>query len=179
MSAAGSAARRVVLGRITGVFGIKGWVKVQSFTDPAESILNFREWQLEQRTARRAVEVREGRRHGTQVVAHLASFDDRDAAATLVGAEISVARESLPTLASREYYQADLIGLSVRDMAGGVLGRIDHFVDAPAHAVMVVVGGGRELWVPAIPPYLRRVDLAQGEVLVDWQPGDAPAGQDT
>jgi 16S rRNA processing protein RimM len=177
VNAAGSAARRVVLGRITGVFGIKGWVKVQSFTDPAESILNFREWQLEQRAARRAVEVREGRRHGTQVVAHLESFDDRDAAATLIGSEISVARESLPPLAAREYYQADLLGLTVRDAEGVVLGRIDHFVDAPANPVMVVVGEGRELWVPAVPPYLRRVDLAAGEVLVDWQPGEAPEGQ--
>lgn len=176
MSAAGSASRRVVLGRITGVFGIKGWVKVQSFTDPAESILNFREWQLEQRTARRAVEVREGRRHGKQVVAHLVSFDDRDAAAALVGAEISVARESLPQLAAREYYQADLLGLTVRDATGAVLGRIDHFVDTPASPVMVVVGEGRELWLPAGPPHLRRVDLAQGEVLVDWQPGEEPEG---
>lgn len=167
----GTARERIVLGRITGVFGIKGWLKIQSYTDPLEGILNYRDWQLEQRNARRAVTVREGRRHGRQVVVHLETFDDRDVAATLVGAEITVARASLAPLAAREFYRADLIGLEVRDATGALLGRVDHFIDSPAHPMMVV-RGARELWLPATPQHLRRVDLAKGEIHVDWQTGD-------
>lgn len=169
--ATGTSQERIVLGRITGVFGIKGWVKIQSYTDPREAILNYGDWQLEQRNARRAVTVREGRRHGKQVVAHLESFDDRDLAATLVGSEITVARESLAPLAPREFYRADLIGLEVRDAAGARLGRVDHFIDGPAYPLMVV-RGERELWLPVTPQYLRRVDLAKGEIHVAWLPDD-------
>lgn len=183
MTAGGQAERpadtsreRIVLGRITGVFGIKGWLKIRSYTDPVEAILNYGDWQLDQRTARRAVTVREGRRHGKQVVVHLESFDDRDAAAGLVGAEITVRRESLPPLAPREFYRADLIGLAVRDAKGELLGRVDHFVDAPAHPLMVV-RGERELWLPVTPQHLRRVDLAKGEIHVDWRAGDEPDGK--
>lgn len=170
MNAADTARERVVLGRVTGVFGIKGWVKIESYTDPVESILSFRDWLLEQRTVRRTVAVREGRRHGRQVVAHIESFDDRDRAAELVGAEISVPRSSLPKLGAREYYRADLIGLTVRGAGGAVLGKVDHFIDAPAGAVMVV-RGEQDLWLPATPPHLRRIDLTRGEVHVEWQPG--------
>lgn len=173
MNASDAARERVVLGRVTGVFGIKGWVKIESYTDPVESILSFRDWLLEERMARRAVAVREGRRHGRQVVAHIESFDDRDRAAELVGAEISVPRSSLPKLGAREFYRADLIGLTVRGGGGTVLGKVDHFIDAPAGPVMVV-RGEQDLWLPATPPHLRRVDLTRGEVHVEWQPGGAP-----
>lgn len=157
-----------MLGRITGLFGIKGWVKVESYTDPVESILGFRDWLLEQRNARRAVTVSEGRRHGRQVVVHVESFDDRERAAELVGAQITVPRSSLPQLGAREFYRADLVGLTVRDGSGAVLGRVDHFIDTPANALMVV-RGERELWLPATPRYLRRIDLAAGEIHVEWQ----------
>ena len=176
MNAPDAARERVVLGRVTGVFGIKGWVKIESYTDPVESILSFRDWLLEQRTARRAVAVREGRRHGRQVVAHIESFDDRDRAAELVGAEISVPRSSLPKLGAREFYRADLIGLTVRGGGGTVLGKVDHFIDAPAGPVMVV-RGEQDLWLPARAPQLRRVDLTKGEVHVEWQAGDESGGQ--
>lgn len=160
---------RIVLGRITGVFGIKGWLKVASYTDPIEAILNYRHWQLEQRAARRTATVREGQRHGRQVIVHLESLDDRDAAAKLVGAEICVERASLPPLAEREFYRTDLIGLTVRNQDGTELGKVDYFLDLPAHAVMVV-RGEREVWVPVTPQHLRQVDLANGEVRVDWRP---------
>lgn len=174
--ATGTGQERIVLGRITGVFGIKGWVKIQSYTEPLEAILKYDDWQLERRDAQRAVTVREGRRHGKQLVAHLESVDDRDVAATFVGFEITVARTSLAPLAAREFYRADLIGLEVRDATGALLGRVDHFIDAKAHPLMVV-RGERELWLPVTAQHLRRVDLAKGEIHVDWLPEDATGGE--
>ena len=160
----------IELGRIRAPFGIKGWLHVESHTDPPERLLGYREWSLRlasgERLSRRVVE---GRRHAEGLVAHLEGVDDRGEAATLTGAVIEVERAQLPRLANREYYRADLVGLRVRNLEGAELGTVSHFVDAPAGAVMVArEAGGREHWVPATPPRLHRVDLAAGEILVDW-----------
>jgi 16S rRNA processing protein RimM len=111
----------------------------------------------------------EGRQHAHGLVAHLEGVDDRGAAAALTGAVIEVERAALPRLAEREYYRSDLIGLRVRNLEGADLGIVSHFVDAPGSAVMVTRdAGGREHWLRAAPPHLQRVDVAAGEILVDW-----------
>ena len=160
-------AKQIEIGRIVGVFGIKGWLKVESFTDPIEGILDYGEWHLQGPGVAGRWRVREGRRQGRQVVASLEQIEDRDAAQRFVGAHITIERAQLAPLAPREYYRADLIGLRVVNGQGLELGRIVHFVDAPAYPLMVV-RGAREHWLPATPQQLRRVDLARGEVRVDW-----------
>jgi 16S rRNA processing protein RimM len=145
-------------------------VHVESHTDPPEGLLRYREWVLRpasgERVTRRVVE---GRRHAEGLVARLEGVDDRGGAAALTGTVIEVERAALPSLAEREYYRTDLAGLRVRNLEGAELGTVSHFVEAPAGALMVVQeAGGREHWVPAAPPHLRRVDLAAGEILVDW-----------
>jgi 16S rRNA processing protein RimM len=160
----------IELGRVGAPFGIKGWVHIESHTDPPRRLLGYPEWVLRlangERLARRVLE---GRPHAEALVAHLEGVDDRGAAAALTGAVIEVDRAVLPQLPEREYYRADLLGLRVRNLEGAELGMVSHFVEAPAGAVMVArEAGGREHWVPAAPPHLRRVDLAAGEILVDW-----------
>jgi 16S rRNA processing protein RimM len=153
------------LGRIGAPYGIKGWVHVQSFTDPPEKLLKYRSWSLKDST----LKVLEGRLHGNALVARLEGIEDRDKAALLQGSIISVARSVLPKLRKREFYQADLIGLSVANLEGDALGEISHFVETPGGDVMVVRGeAGREHWVPATKEHLSRVDLAAGRVVVDW-----------
>ena len=93
--------------------------------------------------------------------------EDRNAAELLRGRDIEVARAALPPTAEREYYRDDLVGMRVRTRTGAELGRVSHFIEAPAEPVMVIKGV-REHWVPAVPRYLRRVDLEQGEIEVDW-----------
>ena len=160
----------IELGRVGAPFGIKGWLHVESHTDPPESLLGYPEWTLRLASGTRLTrKLSEGRRHAEGLVAHLEGVDDRGEAATLTGAVIEVERAQLPRLANREYYRADLVGLRVRNLEGAELGTVSHFVDAPAGAVMVArEAGGREHWVPATPPRLHRVDLAAGEILVDW-----------
>jgi 16S rRNA processing protein RimM len=163
------APRRVVLGRIVGVFGIRGWVKVQSYTEPVTAILEYGCWTLDLPRGSARRKVMEGRPHGRQLVALLEQTEDRTAAEQWIGATISVERAELPTLAPREYYRDDLLGFTVRTLQGVVLGRLDHFVEGPGYALMVV-RGEQEHWLPAAPPLLRRVDLATREIHVDWQP---------
>jgi 16S rRNA processing protein RimM len=160
----------IELGRIKAPFGIKGWLHVESHTDPPERLLAYREWGLRLASGERLTRrVMEGRRHAEGLVAHLEGADDRGEAATLTGAVIEVERAALPQLAEREYYRADLVGLRVRNLEGVQLGTVSHFVEAPAGVVMVArEAGGQEHWVPAAPPHLKRVDLAAGEIVVDW-----------
>ncbi len=153
------------LGRIGPPYGIKGWVHVQSFTSPPEKLLKYRSWSLNAAT----YTVVEGRLHGSSVVARLEGIEDRDRAALLHGAVISVPRSVLPKLRKREFYQADLIGLSVANLEGVALGEVSHFVETPGGELMIVrSGAGQEHWVPATKEHLSKVDLAAGQVVVDW-----------
>jgi 16S rRNA processing protein RimM len=158
----------VTLGRIAGPFGVKGWVKVKSYTEPEEGILGYRAWQVSlPRGGARVLRPLEGRRHGRMVVARLEGVEDRDAAAALAGHEVSVPRSELPPAGERQYYWADLVGLDVVTLQGEPLGRVDHFVETPGNPVMVVTGE-RERWLPLVPRHLKSVDLAARRVVVDW-----------
>jgi 16S rRNA processing protein RimM len=157
-----------VLGRITGPFGVRGWVKIASFTDPPEQILDFAQWRADLADGtRRALKPAEGRRHGQGIVARIEGIDDRDAAIALAKPELWVERRELPALEEGALYRADLIGLEVVNLEGASLGRVDHFLDLPANPVMVVVGE-RERWLPLAKDRKLRVDLAGGKVTVDW-----------
>jgi 16S rRNA processing protein RimM len=159
----------VEMGRIGAPFGVKGWLHVESYTDPPEALLEYESWSLKapagERTARRRVE---GRIHGKALVVRLEGISDRDGAAALRGWMVEIARENLPETSAREFYQADLIGLAVRNLAGEELGVLTHFVEAPANAVMVVCGSRGEHWVPATPVHIREVRLDEGVIVVDW-----------
>jgi 16S rRNA processing protein RimM len=167
---AGPVAPGVVLGQFAGPFGVKGWVKVKSYTEPVEGILGYRDWHVSVPGAGpRTLRPIEGRRHGKLVVARLDGVDDRDAAAALVDCEISVPRGDLPPTGERQHYMADLEGLEVLTTDGHVLGRLDHFVETGANPVMVVMGE-RERWLPLVSHCLKGVDLAAGRIVVDWDP---------
>lgn len=172
--------RWVELGRIGAPFGLAGWVHVSSFTAPPEALLEYREWGLRPEGGeRRRRGLIEGRLQGERLVVRLEGIENRDSAALLTGAWVEVERAELPPTGDREYYCADLIGLEVENLDGVRLGRVTHFMDAPAGALMVVAdlegvatgprgAGRREHWVLADPAHLRRVDLAAGRILVDW-----------
>ena len=169
--AEGQPPRHVKLGRIVGAAGLRGWLKVQSYTDPPEGLLRHKRWELRDADGRsESVEVAEADSRGGTLRVRLAGIIDRTAAEAVRGRDIEVARSALPPTAEREYYREDLIGLVVRDRSGQELGRVSHFVEAPADALMVVKGS-RELWIPAAPRHLVRVDLERGEIEVDWLDG--------
>lgn len=149
-----------------------------SYTDPPESLLTHRHWRLRRAgdvsaaadsavEALPQIEVVHAQWDGHALRAQLAGIEDRDAAEGLREHEILIARSTLPAAAEREYFREDLLGFTVRNTAGEVLGSLQYFLTAPAVAVMVV-RGEREYAVPAGPPHLRRVDLQRREIEVDW-----------
>ena len=164
----------IELGRIGAPWGVKGWVHVDSYTDPSEGILDYPQWALRLGSGERIkVRLVEGRPHADRLVARLEGIEDRDQAAAVRGAVIEVDRAELPPTRAREYYQADLIGLAVHNLEGVELGKVAHFVDSPT-GPMMVVRGEREHWVPAVPRHLSKVDLAAGLIRVDWQADAVP-----
>jgi len=149
-------------------WGVKGWIHVDSYTDPLEGILEYRRWTLRLGSGERIVRgLIEGHPHSDRLVARLEGIEDRDGAAALTGAVIEVARAELPPTGEREYYQTDLVGLTVRNLESAELGKVGYFVDTPT-GPMMVVKGEREYWIPAVPKHLSKVDLAAGLILVEW-----------
>ena len=159
-----------------GVFGIKGWVKVDSYTRPPENILDYPCWQLCQGDKRREMRLVSGNVHGKGLIAQLADatgkvYDDRDQAAILIGSEITVLRDELPRPAQGVYYWADLIGLEIEHLDGRKLGQVTGLFETGAHDVLVVKDGERERLIPFVNgPIVQAVDLAAGRIRVDWDP---------
>ncbi|HEX9810938.1 MAG TPA: ribosome maturation factor RimM [Burkholderiales bacterium] len=165
------AERRISVGRVVGLFGVNGWVKVYSHTRPREAILNYRPWHVTVGGATRTLDMLEGRPQGKGLVARLGGCDDRDAAALLVGAEIAVDASQLPATGEREYYWADLEGLRVVNHVGIELGRVSHLFETGANDVMVV-RGERERLIPFCSPVVQDVDLEAETIRVDWDDED-------
>lgn len=166
----GALSRLVTLGRVSGAVGVKGWIKIFSDTEPRENIVDFDTWVLRLKGIDRHVVLEGGGRQGKNVVAKVQGTDDRDSALALVGAEIAVERNVLPPCELGEYYWADLEGLEVRTVEGGVIGRIDHMLSTGAHDVMVLAGDRGRLIPFVLDEIVREVDLSSGFIVVDWDP---------
>jgi len=163
--------RRLLLGRIVGLFGVNGWVKLESYTEPRARILKYRPWLL--KAGGRETEITEvkGRVHGKGVVAALPDVGDRDAAMPWVGAEIWVPRSALPKPKRGEYYWADLEGLDVVTIDGVALGAVSHLFATGANDVLVVRDGERERMIPfVLEQFVRNVDIGSRRIVVDWDP---------
>jgi 16S rRNA processing protein RimM len=162
--------RLIIMGRVTGLFGVRGWVKVHSFTDPLENIVGYSPWLVHYLGEWHPMEVQDGRRHGRAIIAHLAGVDDRDRAASLMGCDIAVRRSQLPPPKAGEYYWVDLEGLRVETTNGVDLGRVDHLLETGANDVLVVQGD-RERLIPFVEPdVVTSVDFDGGLIRVAWDP---------
>jgi len=159
----------VILGRISGLFGVKGWVKVYSYTEPREAVLNYDRWLLSGKNGWQEATVAEGQRHGKTVIVRITGYDDRDQAVGLIGTEIGVPRDELPEADSDHYYWSDLEGLSVVHRDGTELGKVDHLLETGANDVMVVKGETERLVPFVMDKVVLGVDLAKGEIRVDWE----------
>ena len=159
----------ITLGRISGVFGVQGWVKVRSYTDPIANILAYDEWILRRAGNDTRVGV-EGRSHGAGIVAKLKGVDDRDRAREWIGANVLVERSALPECGPDEYYWSDLEGLEVRTLTGEHLGTVDHLLATGEHDVLVLTGTRPRLIPFVLGAVIHSVDLYGGVIVADWSP---------
>ena len=175
----GRDASETVLGKVTSPFGIKGWVKVYSYTSPADGILDYTTWTLVSPAGagpRRVVKVVEGRRQGKILAVRLEGVSERDQAETLRDCEIRVSTDQLPALPEGEYYWHQLEGLAVINQDGQRFGVVDHLIETGSNDVLVVQPDGASMdqqtrMIPYLPEqFVVRVDLDAGEIHVDWDP---------
>ena len=158
----------VIVGKISSPYGIKGWVKIHSYTDPVTNILDYAPWYLSVDDGWQKVEVLQGRPHGKTVVAHLAAVANPEEAVKLRGKSIAVEISQLPQPAAGEYYWSELEGLRVVNLEGVELGVVDHLFETGANDVLVVVGERERLLPYVMEHTVKSVDLEQGLITVDW-----------
>jgi 16S rRNA processing protein RimM len=161
--------RRILLGRIHGAFGVRGELKLESFTDPVQAIFRYQPWILrDPKGQEREVSDARGRVSPKGAVATLSGVEDRDTAEAMRGTEVYAPRSALPPPSPGEYYWVDLEGLRVRNTEGVDFGTVSHLFSTGANDVLVAVGE-RERMVPfVVPDYVVSVDFEAGLVTVDW-----------
>lgn len=170
----------IVIGRFTGTFGIKGWLKVYSYTESPESFLSYHYCRIQRRGNWEQLQIAEGKRHGKGLIVKLKGVDDPEQAAAYVGCDVAVAATQLPVLSEDEFYWHQLEGLRVivdhPDRGRLMLGRVDHLFETGANDVLVVKGDEnsidrRERLIPYLPErVVRDIDLSERTILVDWDP---------
>lgn len=168
-------------GKITGAYGIKGWVKVHAYTDPIENLLRFDRWWMKRRSEYQVAEIAEAKRHGKGLVCRLAAISDRTAAEALRGTELWVAADELPALESGEYYWHQLQGLRVWCEHEGqqfLVGEVDHLLDTGANDVLVVGPcdasiDDRERLIPYLMgSVVQDIDVENRRIDIVWHPED-------
>ena len=177
------ASEKVILGRIAGVYGVKGWLKIFSYTDPMEAIVDYSPWYIRPENRKNTpwtrVDVKAGKRHAKTVVAKLEHCNDRDQAQAFIGSEIAIELDQLEELSdSNEFYWHDLIGLRVINLQGMELGVVKKMMETGANDVLVVVSeieGTEKETIERLIPWTMHmaiiaVDLEQGIIEVDWDP---------
>ena len=160
----------VIIGKINGVFGVRGQVKVFSYTEPRENILSYDPWMLGSGENWETHRVVSGKTQGRGLVAQLEGCEDRDQAQLLVGKEIAIEQSQLPVPGPGEYYWSDLQGLQVITTDQTTLGIVKNLFETGSNDVLVV-SGDRERLVPYIPgQVVKDIDLEAGQMIVDWDP---------
>ena len=148
---------------------MRGWVKVYSYTDPREAVLNYDRWLLFVKDGWQEATVAEGQRHGKTVIVRIDGCDDRDQAARFIGTEIGIPRDELPETTGDHYYWSDLEGLRVVNRDGTELGKVNYLLETGANDVMVLKGETERLIPFVMNKIVLGVDLANGEIRVDWE----------
>ena len=172
MNAPDAGQRMITVGRVHGAFGVRGELKLESFTSPESAILRYQPWILRDAQGReRSIEGVRGRAGAKGLVATIPGIEGRDAAEAMRGTEVLVPRSALPPPAPGEYYWVDLEGLRVRNVEGIDFGTVSHLFSTGANDVLMV-RGDRERMVPFVEPdFVKSVDFDAGLITVDWDPG--------
>ena len=154
------------MARILGPFGVKGWVKVKTFTAEAGALGEFPRWLVQVAGEWRAMRVEEFEVHAKGPVARLEGCDDRDAALKLSGCDVAVTRAELGEAEEGSVYWVDLVGLDVVDEGGASLGKVEGLFESGETSVLVI---GNRL-IPFVPDYVKSVDRDARRITVDWKP---------
>lgn len=166
----------LVVGRITSVYGVKGWVKLYSHTDPIEGIFKYSRWWLKTSKGWRPIELNQGRLQGRGLVTAVKGYSDRDQVKEICGSDVYIDAQELPKLDEGDYYWSQIEGLKVTTKEGIFLGEVKQLMETGANDVLVVRAcegshDREERLIPYVPDmYVLNINLEQQSMLVDWDP---------
>lgn len=161
--------KKIVVGRFGSPYGIKGWIKVISFTDPKTQILEYKPWYIQSGDTQKVIELINSKLHGNNLVAQIAQCFDRNEAATYTNLDILIERGQLPQLSNDEYYWVDLVGLIVLNLQQELLGKVEELFSTGSNDVLIVIDdSGKQRYIPYIDNVIIDVDLAARKLVVDW-----------
>jgi 16S rRNA processing protein RimM len=158
------------MGRILGPFGVKGWVKVKTFTAEPQSLGSFDRWLVLAKGGWHERDVEGFELHSKGPVAKLAGCVDREGAMALRGADVAITRAQLGDAGEGSIFWVDLVGLEVVDESGERLGKVEGLFESGETSVLVVRNGPGETMIPFVPEYVKSVDRDAGRITVDWNP---------
>jgi len=164
----------VLLGNVSGIHGLKGWLKIFSHTSPRLKITGYSQWFLKKPSEDwKAYKVLNGREQGKNIIAQLEGISERNQVEALIGSEIAVLAEQLEALSDGKYYWKDLVGVEVKTTEGVSLGRLDWIFNSGSNDVLVVKSDGsdrKERMLPFLDEVVISIDLGSSLMIVDWDP---------
>ncbi len=165
-----SDSRYVIIGKVGATYGIKGWLKITSFSETVADILNYSPWYLMDKNSWKPIKVEAGREHGKGIVVKLVGVSNPEQARLLTGKEIAVMRSELPALLNEhDYYWTDLEGLTVINQDGQTLGKIVYIIATGSNDVLVVKGD-KEIAIPYLPDeVITAINLDERVMHVKWE----------
>jgi 16S rRNA processing protein RimM len=159
----------IIIGRLGAPYGIKGWIKVHSFSHPISNILDYEPWYIQDQGQWQPLSVIEKRSHHKGIIALIKHCDDRDKTVTYKNRDIAIFRDQLPALKADEFYWSDLEGLQVETIDGMVLGTVENLFATGANDVMVVKNKDEEHLIPYVKNHVvKSVDIRHKKIIVDW-----------
>ena len=159
--------KKLLVGKINGFFGIQGWVKIFSYTEPRKNILEYQPWFFIDNGTYKVIEITTGREQSKTIVVHVKGIDNKDQASQLIGKDLYIDKDQLPELSDDEHYWHELNEFRVINKNGVDLGVVNYLVDTGSNNVLVTKGD-KEHWIPYIEPFLVSVDKQNRVISVDW-----------
>lgn len=163
-----SDSNKVIIGRFGAPFGVKGWIKLISFTDPIENILDYQPWLLQSNQGWRKITLEDGKPHGNTMIVKLSGCDDRDVAQTYTNKEIAIERDQLPPPQANEYYWLDLVGMDVVNKQGEHFGKVSEVTATGANDVLIIKNDNKTTLIPFIKQVIVEVNANKNQIIVDW-----------
>lgn len=155
------------MGRIAAPYGIQGWVRVKTYSESPDALLDHPRWWLREAQGWREHGVAAAEWRDKGLLARFEACGDRSAAESLKGLDIGIPRSALPGPEPGEHYWADLIGLAVKNREGVNFGQVSDLIATGANDVLVV-SGERERLIPYLEGVIVAVDIAARTITVDW-----------
>lgn len=158
--------KKVIIGRLGSVYGVRGWIKVHSYTEQPENIFNY-DWYVKHQNQWQLMIVEAYKTHGKGFIVKLEGCDDRNQAGSFTNDYIAIDRTQLPKLNTGEFYWVELIGLRVINTDGVDLGVVDHIFITQANDVLVVMNDKKRL-LPFIKDVVKKISLVEKKIIVEW-----------